>query len=286
MPATLIDGKVLSARIVAECAREAGDLKNRLGRPPGLAVIRVGDDPASAVYVRNKRQRSQEIGFFFRGEELPAEISEPALLERIREVNEDSRVDALLVQLPLPKHLQPEKIIQAIDPAKDADGIHPVNLGKLVIGRPGLVPCTPAGVMEMIRSTGTEMRGRRAVVVGRSTIVGKPMALLLLQADATVTVCHSRTRELDEICREADILVAAVGRAFCISGGWIKPGSTVIDVGMNRGERGLCGDVDFAGARERAGFLTPVPGGVGPMTIAMLLKNTVQACRLREGIPR
>lgn len=272
-----IDGKAIAASLRQELkaridARPAG------ARPPGLAVVQVGEDPASSVYVRGKRQACADLGIANLGANLPVETTQEALLAHLERLNADPAVDGILVQLPLPKHMDSEAIIEAIALDKDVDGFHPANLGRLVLGRPGLRSCTPAGIMVLLERAGIALAGRHAVVVGRSAIVGKPMAALLLNANATVTICHSRTPDLAAITRQADVLVAAVGRAGIITADMVKPGAVVVDVGMNRNADGkLVGDVDFAGVERVAGWITPVPGGVGPMTIAMLMANTVQA---------
>ena len=278
--AHLIDGKTVAASVRAEvAARVAG-----LGFQPGLAVVLVGEDPASAVYVRNKDRAAAAAGIAARTIRLPAATTEAALLAEVARLNADPAIDGILVQLPLPKHIAPDRVIAAIDPAKDVDGFHPLNVGLLASGRPALVPCTPLGVMKLLAVAGVALSGARALVLGRSAIVGRPMAALLLAADATVTVTHSRTRDLPAECRRAEVLIAAIGRAGFVRGDWIAPGATVIDVGINRGADGrLCGDVAFAEAREVAGAITPVPGGVGPMTIACLLENTVAAAVRRRG---
>ena len=278
--AHLIDGKTVAASVRTEvAARVAG-----LGFQPGLAVVLVGEDPASAVYVRNKDRAAAAAGIAARTIRLPAATTEAALLAEVARLNADPAIDGILVQLPLPKHIAPDRVIAAIDPAKDVDGFHPLNVGLLASGRPALVPCTPLGVMKLLAVAGVALSGARALVLGRSAIVGRPMAALLLAADATVTVAHSRTRDLPAECRRAEVLIAAIGRAGFVRGDWIAPGATVIDVGINRGADGrLCGDVAFAEAREVAGAITPVPGGVGPMTIACLLENTVAAAVRRRG---
>jgi len=289
--AKLIDGKAIAAELRAEVARRAQALSPRV--VPGLAAVLVGEDPASEVYVRNKGKQTREAGMNSFEHKLPAATSEAALLALVRELNADERVDGILVQLPLPKTIDSTKVLDAIDPAKDVDGFHPVNVGKLTVGRPGLVPCTPLGCMMLIeRALGGRdaIAGLHAVVVGRSNIVGKPMASLLLAANATVTVTHSRTRDLPAVCRSADILVAAIGKAEMVKGDWVKPGAVVIDVGINRvpaegGKTRLVGDVAYAEAAKVAGAITPVPGGVGPMTIACLLSNTLTAACSRRGIP-
>ncbi len=281
MTARLIDGAALAQRLRIQFRERALALAAH-GRPPGLAVVIVGDNPASKVYVRNKVRACEEAGFHSQMIALPADTSESSLLARLAALNADASLHGILVQLPLPAHIDSHRVIEAIAPAKDVDGFHVASAGALMTGLPGFAPCTPAGVMEMLKSEGIDPAGRHAVVIGRSNIVGKPMALLLLQAGATVTICHSKTRDLAAITRQADILVAAVGRMNLVTAGMVKPGACVIDVGMNRDAAGkLCGDVDFAGVREVAGWLTPVPGGVGPMTIAMLLANTLKAAETR-----
>ncbi len=284
MDGKIIDGKALAMRLRAAMADEARRLAQSLGRPPGLAVIRVGDDPASEVYVRNKRRAAEKAGVRSWEYALPGDTPRRDLLDKIAALNDDDAVDGVLVQLPLPGHLDEEEIVAAVAPEKDVDGFHAENVGRLWQGRPGLAPCTPLGVMRLLEESGVDPAGKRAVVIGRSQIVGKPMAALLLAADATVTICHSRTKDLPAVCREADILVAAVGRPRFVQRDWVKPGAVVIDVGINRLDDGaLAGDVDFDAVRDVAGRITPVPGGVGPMTIAMLLANTLQAAadRLR-----
>lgn len=272
----IIDGKSLSDIVKDEVRELVPELESKYGRRPCLAVVIVGDDPASRVYVRNKVRAASYTGIESRLVELPADVTEGSLLEQIRSLNENPLVDGILVQLPLPGHLDEDKVIDAISIDKDVDGFHPLNVAGLWLGRECVVPCTPAGVMRLLDSTGTELKGRNAVVVGRSNIVGKPVAKLLLDRHATVTIAHSRTRDLAAVCRAADVLVVAVGKAGVVDGSMIKPGAVVIDVGMNRdGEGHLCGDVDFASAASVASWITPVPGGVGPMTIAMLMKNTV-----------
>lgn len=281
--AALIDGKTIAGRVRDEVRADTAQFVTRFGRAPGLVVLLAGDDPASAVYVRNKEKAAREVGFVGGVERLPASVSTTALLERVHALNADPTVDGILVQLPLPTHVESEQVLLAIDPAKDVDGFHPSNVGALWTGHRALAPCTPTGCMRLIAEAGARLEGARAVVIGRSNIVGKPMAALLVAASATVTVAHSRTRDLPGLCREADVLVAAVGRAKMVKRDWVKPGATVIDVGMNRDDQGkLCGDVDFADVEPVAGAITPVPGGVGPMTIAMLLANTLQAARARE----
>jgi len=277
MTAQLIDGTALSRQIRAEVAGRAAALTAG-GTTPGLAVILVGDDPASAVYVRNKVKACEEAGMHSVLERYDASLGEAELLSRIAALNNDPAVHGILVQMPLPRHIDPHKVIEAIDTRKDVDGFSVTSAGELMAGLPGLRPATPYGCMKLIESTGVPLRGKHAVVIGRSNSVGKPMALLLLQAHATVTVCHSATPDLAFHTRQADVVVAAVGRRGTLSAGMVKPGAIVIDVGINRNEAGkLCGDVDFDAVREVAGWITPVPGGVGPMTIAMLLVNTIEA---------
>ena len=275
--AALIDGAGIARRLRGELALRAAALA-AAGHRPGLAVILVGGDPASAIYVRNKVKACEEAGIRSILEKYPADFSQEALLARIASLNADSSVHGILVQMPLPKHIAPERVIEAIAVTKDVDGYSIESAGRLVAGLPGFRPCTPWGCMKLIESTGTDLRGKHAVVIGRSNTVGKPMALMLLQADATVTVCHSRTPDLGAHTRTADVVVAAVGRLDVLTAGMVKPGAIVIDVGMNRNAEGkLRGDVDFEGVARVAGWVTPVPGGVGPMTIAMLLSNTVDA---------
>jgi methylenetetrahydrofolate dehydrogenase (NADP+) / methenyltetrahydrofolate cyclohydrolase len=277
MAARILDGKSLAAQIRAAVKREVEALAQR-GIRPGLAVIVAGDDPASRVYVRNKVRACEETGVRSQLFELPAKVSEEALIDRVLALDDDEEVHGILVQLPLPKHLDSRKVLAAVSPAKDVDAFHALNLGALLEGHPRLLPCTPAGVMRLIDHAGVPLAGAHAVVVGRSNIVGKPLALLLLQRDATVTICHSKSRELESLTRSADILIAAVGRPKLIGARMVKPGACVIDVGVNRLSDGsLCGDVDFAPVAEIAGAITPVPGGVGPMTIAMLLENCLRA---------
>jgi methylenetetrahydrofolate dehydrogenase (NADP+) / methenyltetrahydrofolate cyclohydrolase len=278
MPAHMIDGKALAAKVRDEVAEEVESLGD-----VGLATVLVGDDPASHVYITGKHKAATSVGIHANDLRLPADTPEDELLQVLAELNADDAVDGILVQLPLPSHLDEARVIEAIDPAKDIDGLHPVNAGSLYLGRPRLVPGTPLGIMRMLAEHDIETVGARAVVVGRSAIVGKPMAHLLLQANATVTVCHSRTVDLQRHTLDADILVAAVGQLHVIGADMVQAGSTVIDVGMNRTEDGLFGDVD-PDAAELAAYMTPVPGGVGPMTIAMVLKNTVTAARSRRGL--
>jgi len=277
MTARLIDGNALAERIRGEVAQRVAALRAR-GVTPGLAVILVGDDPASAVYVRHKVKDCEGAGMRSLLERYPATMGEADLLARVRALNADAGVHGILVQMPLPRHIDPLKVIAALSPAKDVDGFHVQSAGALMVGRPGFRACTPYGCMKLIESTGQPMRGRHAVVIGRSNTVGKPMALMLLQANATVTICHSATTDLAVHTRSADIVVAAVGRRHTLHADMVKPGAIVIDVGMNRDDAGkLCGDVDFAAVREVAAWITPVPGGVGPMTRAMLLVNTLEA---------
>jgi methylenetetrahydrofolate dehydrogenase (NADP+)/methenyltetrahydrofolate cyclohydrolase len=278
MTARLIDGRAIGAALRADLA---GRVK-ALPFSPGLRVLLVGEHPASAAYVRAKEKAAAEAGFDATTIRLPETITEAALLAEIHRLNANDTVDGILVQLPLPTHIRAEAVIEAIDPARDVDGFHPLNAGRLAIGRPVLVPCTPLGVMKLLAAVGVSPAGCHAVVLGRSAIVGRPMAALLLSADATITVAHSRTRDLPDLCRTADILVAAVGRPGMVRGDWVKPGATVIDVGINRMEGKLVGDVAFEEALAVAGQLTPVPGGVGPMTIACLLENTLSAALARR----
>jgi methylenetetrahydrofolate dehydrogenase (NADP+)/methenyltetrahydrofolate cyclohydrolase len=277
MTARIIDGKTIAQEVRAEWKIRAEALKAR-GIIPGLAVIIVGDDPASKVYVANKVKACAELGLYSEHIALPADISEAALLAKIAEINANPQIHGLLVQLPVPKHIDSSKVIEAISPEKDVDGFHPINVGALSTGNLGFVPCTPYGSMILLQKSGVSIEGKHAVVIGRSNIVGKPMAMLLLQQNATVTICTSKTVDLAKFTRDADILVVATGKPKMITGGMIKPGAAVIDVGINRIADGkLCGDVDFDSAKEVAGWITPVPGGVGPMTITMLVANTVQA---------
>jgi methylenetetrahydrofolate dehydrogenase (NADP+) / methenyltetrahydrofolate cyclohydrolase len=280
--AKLIDGKLIAKAVRDEVAAGVAELVARHGRRPGLHVVLAGEDAASAVYVRNKEKAAEEVGMAGAVHRLPATVTEAELLALVRRLNADPAVDGILVQLPLPKGIHAEAVLDAIEPSKDVDGFHPINVGALWTGKEGLVPCTPRGCMRLLAEAGAELKGARAVVVGRSNIVGKPMAALLLAEHATVTLAHSRTRDLPGVCLQADVLVAAVGRAKMIQSEWVKPGAIVIDVGMNRDEHGkLCGDVDFASVEPVAGAITPVPGGVGPMTIAMLLDNTLRAAESR-----
>jgi len=283
MTARIIDGKAVAARVQAEL-KDRVALLSGTGLVPGLAVVIVGDEPASRIYVNLKKKACANLGIYSEEHALPAATTQSELLALVESLNKNPKIHGILVQLPLPDGLDEQAVLQAINPDKDVDGIHPMNIGRLLVGVPGPVACTPAGVMELIKEAGAEIKGRECVVVGRSNIVGKPQAVLLLAQHGTVTICHSRTRDLGEVCRRADILVAAVGKAGLIKGDMIKPGAVVIDVGTNRMPDGkLVGDVDFASALEVAGAITPVPGGVGPMTIAMLMKNTVQAAVCQAG---
>ncbi|SFP86073.1 bifunctional methylenetetrahydrofolate dehydrogenase/methenyltetrahydrofolate cyclohydrolase FolD [Sphingomonas rubra] len=284
MAATIIDGKARALRLRAEVARGVEALRAETGRAPGLAVVLVGEDPASAVYVRSKGKATREAGMNSVERRLPAETDTATLLALVAALNADPAIDGILVQLPLPAHVDAAAVLLAIDPDKDVDGFHPVNAGRLATGMPGFVPCTPLGCVMLLRDVHAHLAGLDAVVVGRSNIVGKPMAQLLLAESCTVTVAHSRTRDLFARVREADIVVAAVGIPGMIRGDWIKPGATVIDVGINRTDSGLVGDVDFASAAAVAGAITPVPGGVGPMTIACLLSNTLDSARRRAPV--
>jgi methylenetetrahydrofolate dehydrogenase (NADP+)/methenyltetrahydrofolate cyclohydrolase len=282
MPAQILDGKAIAAKVRAEVAAGVAQFRASIGRVPGLDVILVGDDPASQVYVRNKEKAALEVGMRGRVHRLAATASEAEVRSCIEQRNADDEVDGFLVQLPLPAALPETALLDAVAPAKDVDGLHPVNAGLLALGRAGLASATPRGVMRLLAETGIDLVGKRAVIVGRSNIVGKPLAQLLLGAHATVTIAHSRTRDLASVCREADVLVAAVGRPGLVRGDWIKPGAVVIDVGTTRNDAGkLSGDVAFDEAREHAAWITPVPGGVGPMTIACLLENTLLAARER-----
>ncbi len=274
-----IDGKLTSVKRREKMLAETEALVRETGVRPGLAVILVGDDPASAIYVKNKKKGCEELGFLSREYRLPAETSEEELLSLIDQLNEDGQIHGILVQLPVPKHIDDKKVIARIAPEKDVDAFGYENVGRIMTGDFDFVPCTPAGIMVLLEEYGIDPAGKRVVVIGRSNIVGKPMAMLLLHKNATVTVCHSRTENLSEICREADILVAAVGKANFVTADMVKPGAVVIDVGMNRDENGLCGDVAFAEVEPKASYITPVPGGVGPMTITMLLQNTLTSAR-------
>jgi methylenetetrahydrofolate dehydrogenase (NADP+)/methenyltetrahydrofolate cyclohydrolase len=283
MSAIRIDGKAVAARVRAEVAEAAAGLRAQ-SVAPTLAVVLVGDDPASAVYVRSKTRAAREANVDVRDHKLPGTTTQAELAQLIDGLNRDPVVDGILVQLPLPPPLDADAVIRALDPAKDVDGLHPTSLGLLAQGKPGFVPCTPSGCMRLLREIDAELSGARAVVIGRSLLVGKPIALLLANANATVTLCHSRTRDLADEVRRADVVVAAIGRPEMVRGDWIKPGAIVLDVGINRTDGGaLVGDVEFAAAAARARAITPVPGGVGPMTIACLLENTVMAARRRRG---
>ena len=278
--AEIIDGKLVSARLREEIREEVKNLTAE-GRAPGLAVILVGEDPASQVYVKNKEKACAEVGFYSEKYLLPESTTEEELLSLIKKLNADANIDGILVQSPVPRHINYAVVVDTIDPSKDVDAFSPVNVGKIMLGTYSLAPCTPAGIMELIASTGTDISGKNCVVVGRSNIVGKPMAMLLMHANGTVTVCHSKTKNLSSFTKNADILVAAVGKAKFVSADMVKPGAVVIDVGMNRDENGkLVGDVDFDEVKKTAAYITPVPGGVGPMTITMLLKNTLTARKL------
>ena len=280
--ANLIDGKAVSAKVKAAVKAETEELKAK-GISVGLAVVIVGDNPASRVYVNNKKKACAEVGFESFEYALPEETSQAELLALVEKLNNDDRVNGILVQLPLPKQINENAIINAIRPDKDVDAFHPENVGHIMIGDYSFLPCTPAGCMELIHSTGVDVSGKECVVIGRSNIVGKPMAMLLLHENGTVTICHSRTKNLKEVCARADILVAAVGRPGFVTGDMVKPGAVVIDVGINRSAEGkLCGDCVFDECAEKASYITPVPGGVGPMTIAMLMKNTVMAKRIQS----
>lgn len=282
--AKLIDGKIISAAVKAEVANEVAKLKNQ-GITPGLAVIIVGEDPASKVYVANKEKACEAIGMASFKYALPENTTEAELLELINKLNNDAKVNGILCQLPLPSHLNEELIINSIVPEKDVDAFHPHNVGKIMIGNYDFLPCTPAGIMEMLKYENIDIEGKECVVIGRSNIVGKPMSMLLLHKNGTVTVCHSRTKNLKEVCRRADILVAAVGRANFVTADMVKEGAVVIDVGINRLDNGkLCGDVNFAEVEPKAAYITPVPGGVGPMTIATLMKNTLTAAKKQNNI--
>ncbi len=281
MAAEIIDGKAVAAAVRARVADEVRAFESEHGRAPALATVLVGEDPASEVYIRNKRRACEEVGIDSIHHGLPADTGEEELLDLVVGLGLDDAVDGILVQLPVPDQIDPDRVVATIDPGKDVDGLTPVNAGLLAHGTPGLTPCTPAGVMELLHTQGVDLEGAEAVVVGRSKLVGVPIARLLLAANATVTICHSRTRDLPAVCRRADVLVAAVGVPRLLGADAIKPGAVVIDVGMNRTEDGLSGDVDFEAAAEVAAAITPVPGGVGPMTIAMLLVNTVAAARAR-----
>ncbi len=283
MSAVRMDGKALSAKVRSSILAETEELKKK-GVTPGLAVIIVGNDPASEIYVRNKEKACAECGFYSEKYALPAETSQEELLGLIDQLNHSPQISGILCQLPVPDHISEEAVINAIDPKKDVDAFHPVNVGKIMVGNFDFVPCTPAGVMELLDEYQIDIKGKECVVVGRSNIVGKPMSMLLLHRHGTVTMCHSRTQHLDEVCRRADILVAAVGKAGFITPDMVKDGAVVIDVGINRNTEGkVCGDVDAA-VMEKASYMTPVPGGAGPMTITMLMKNTLKAAKIQNGL--
>ena len=278
--AVIIDGKAVAKVVQKQIKDEVEGLERRWGLAPGLAVVLVGDDPASHIYVRNKEKACKEVGIKSFEHLLPATISERDLLALVQQLNKDKRVHGILVQLPLPAHIRAEKILEAISPHKDIDGFHPVNQGSLLLGSDGFKPCTPMGIMRLLAAANCDPKGKNAVVVGRSNIVGKPIALMLLAKHATVTICHSRTASLRDEVSRADILIVAIGKAGVVRGDWVKPGAVVVDVGVNRSPNGkLCGDVEFDTAKERASAITPVPGGVGPMTICMLLYNTLKAAK-------
>lgn len=282
--AQIIDGKLVSRQVRERVAKETEELKNK-GITPGLAVIIVGEDPASQVYVRNKEKACEEVGFYSEKFALSESTTQEELNALVKELNERPEINGILCQLPLPKHLDDKEVINLIDPIKDVDAFHPVNVGAIMIGDYSFLPCTPAGVMELIHSTGVEISGKKAVVMGRSNIVGKPMAMLLLHENATVEITHSRTADLKEITKTADILVAAIGKAKFVTADMVKDGAVVIDVGMDRDENGkLCGDVDFENVKDKCSYITPVPGGVGPMTISMLMQNTLTAAKIQNNI--
>ena len=276
--AKIIDGKKVSADVKARIAKEVEEIRNTGKRVPGLAVVIVGDDSASRVYVNNKKKACAEVGFYSEEYALPAETTEEELITLVKTLNEKEDIDGILVQLPLPRHINEKAVIETISPQKDVDAFHVQNVGKIMIGEYSFLPCTPAGVMELIKSEGIDLTGKECVVIGRSNIVGKPMAMLLLHANATVTVCHSRTQDLKAVCKRADVLIVAIGKAKFVAADMVKEGAVVIDVGMDRDENGkLCGDVDFESVEKVTSYITPVPGGVGPMTIAMLMQNTLTA---------
>lgn len=283
MSAVRMDGKMVSAKVRGSILEEVNGLKDK-GVRPGLAVIIVGEDPASKVYVRNKERACEECGFYSEKYALPEETTQEELLGLIDELNHNPRIDGILCQLPVPKHINEQAIIDAISPEKDVDAFHPINVGKIMVGNFDFLPCTPAGVMQLLEEYDIDPNGKNCVVIGRSNIVGKPMAMLLLHKNGTVTICHSRTKNLKEVCAQADILVAAVGKADFVTADMVKESAVVIDVGMNRKDGKLCGDVAFDEVNEKASYLTPVPGGVGPMTITMLMKNTLKAAKLHHGI--
>ena len=281
----IIDGKKVSAEVKERVRQQTLQLKNDYNITPGLAVVIVGDDPASRVYVNNKKKACEVVGFKSEEYALPAKTTQEELLGLVKTLNTKEDINGILVQLPLPKHLDDKAVIEAIDPKKDVDAFHAVNVGKIMLGEYDFLPCTPAGVMEMLHSYDITVEGKECVVIGRSNIVGKPMGMLLLHENGTVTICHSRTKNLAEVCRRADILVAAVGIPKFVKADMVKDGAVVIDVGMDRDENGkLCGDVDFENVKDKCSFITPVPGGVGPMTISTLMKNTLKACKLQNNI--
>ena len=281
----IIDGKKVSAEVKEQVRKQVEELKAAHGITPGLAVVIVGDDPASRVYVNNKKKACEVVGFKSEEYALPAETTQEELLALVEKLNDKADINGILVQLPLPKHLDDKAVIEAINPQKDVDAFHAVNVGKIMLGEYDFLPCTPAGVMEMLHSYDIQVSGKNCVVIGRSNIVGKPMAMLLLHENGTVTICHSRTQNLAEVCARADILVAAVGKPKFVTADMVKEGAVVIDVGMDRDENGkLCGDVDFENVKDKCSYITPVPGGVGPMTIATLMKNTLKACKLQNGL--
>lgn len=285
MAAQLIDGKALAQQVRDRLTKESAELFAKKSMKPGLATILVGDDPASHVYVRNKQKACELAGIYVDDHKLPSNTTQAELLTLIDKKNADSKIHGILVQLPLPKHIDSKVILEAVSPLKDADGFHPYNFGRLVEGHPVFEACTPKGVIKMIESAGVTIEGKRAVVLGRSNIVGKPLALMLLHRNATVTICHSKTRDLPAVCREAELLLIAIGKAKFVTADMVREGAVVIDVGMNKTPEGkLCGDVDFEAVRQKAGWISPVPGGVGPMTIAMLLENTVESAKRSAGM--
>ena len=280
----LLNGKELAQKLQQEMTQEVTELKEK-GLQPGLAVILVGEDPASQVYVRNKERAANNIGMYSVVYRLPETTSEADLINKIEELNHDDKVHGILVQLPLPKHINEDLVLDTIDPAKDVDGFHPMNLGNLFAGKPTMIPCTPAGIMELIKLSGLDLAGKNAVIIGRSNIVGKPMAHLLLQANATVTICHSKTKDLPKVAKQADVLVVAIGRANFVTADFVKEGAVVIDVGINRDENNkLTGDVKFDEVAPLTSYITPVPGGVGPMTITMLMRQTIDAAKRKENV--
>ncbi|XBG73609.1 bifunctional methylenetetrahydrofolate dehydrogenase/methenyltetrahydrofolate cyclohydrolase [Enterococcus cecorum] len=280
----LLNGKELAQKLQQEMTQEVTELKEK-GLQPGLAVILVGEDPASQVYVRNKERATNNIGMYSVVYRLPETTSEADLITKIEELNHDDKVHGILVQLPLPKHINEDLVLDTIDPAKDVDGFHPMNLGNLFVGKPTMIPCTPTGIMELIKLSGLDLAGKNAVIIGRSNIVGKPMAHLLLQANATVTICHSKTKDLPKVAKQADVLVVAIGRANFVTADFVKEGAVVIDVGINRDENNkLTGDVKFDEVAPLTSYITPVPGGVGPMTITMLMRQTIDAAKRKENV--